>query len=271
MGDELVEKLGEDEPGQRRFVADLAQLQQQAVAQVARADAGRLETLDDGQHLLGFRHREVRYHLLVAPRGVRTVADLLVDPAQDFVEAAGEISIVVDVADEFIGQDGLPRTQAEERDLRSQVVLESAARDGDGFDPFAFVAVLPGSRYVEAVLEDLLPLGFLLARVAVGARGHRIERDVEGVVVRRRLLLALGVVGLLVVLFDEVEERVDFQLLLQVLLKVQQGHGEHVHRLVQARIDLHLLPHPDGLAHPGLHGPASSGPGTPSGCADGVS
>src|SRR5690606_19041871 len=52
---------------------------------------------------------------------------------------------------------------------------------------------------------------------------------------------------------DEVEERVDEELLLQVLLEVEQGHVEHVHRLVEARVDLQLLAHADRLLQAGLH------------------
>ena len=49
------------------------------------------------------------------------------------------------------------------------------------------------------------------------------------------------------------EERIREQLLLQVLLQVEQRHVQHVHRLVQARIDLELLPKTQALVQPSLH------------------
>ena len=42
---------------------------------------------------------------------------------------------------------------------------------------------------------------------------------------------------------EQLQERVGQQLLLQVLLEVHHGHVEHVHGLVEPRIDAQLLPH----------------------------
>ena len=43
------------------------------------------------------------------------------------------------------------------------------------------------------------------------------------------------------ILLDEIKEGVIQKLLLQVLLKVEEGHVEQIHRLIEARIDLQLL------------------------------
>jgi hypothetical protein len=42
--------------------------------------------------------------------------------------------------------------------------------------------------------------------------------------------------------FDEVEERIIEQLLLEVLLEIEQRHVKKIHRLIKARVDLQLLP-----------------------------
>ena len=77
---------------------------------------------------------------------------------------------------------------------------------------------------VEAVEEDLLPVDLVFLLLL--------------------LLLLLGVLLLVFLLLrlDQVEERIVQQLLLQVLLEVEQGHVEQIHRLVEAWIDLQLLP-----------------------------
>ena len=72
---------------------------------------------------------------------------------------------------------------------------------------------------------------------------------------RRLLHLLLGLLGLLVVLFfrlDELEERIIQQLLLEVLLEIEQRHVQEIHRLVQAWIDLQLLPELGALDSPGF-------------------
>ena len=49
----------------------LAELEHQALAEIARADARRVEALDDREHLLGFGHRvERRRRVAGPPRGL---------------------------------------------------------------------------------------------------------------------------------------------------------------------------------------------------------
>src|ERR1017187_4511965 len=63
---------------------------------------------------------------------------------------------------------------------------------------------------------------------------------------------------LLLVVLEHLEERVREEFLLEVLLQVEQRHVQHVHRLIEARIDLELLPKTEALVEPSLH-PAGSG------------
>jgi hypothetical protein len=57
----------------------------------------------------------------------------------------------------------------------------------------------------------------------------------------------------------QLEEGVVQQLLLNVLLKVEQRHVEKIHRLVEARVDLHLLPELRTLVESGSNAHATSG------------
>ena len=56
MGDEVGECLVHQPVGECRGVLRLAQLEQEALAQVAGPDAGRVELLDDREHLLEVGH-----------------------------------------------------------------------------------------------------------------------------------------------------------------------------------------------------------------------
>ena len=98
--------------------------------------------------------------------------------------------------------------------------------------------LLLGPAHVEAVEQDLFPvdllllLGLLLFLLGV-----------------RRLLGA----GLLFLGLHQLQERIDQQLLFQVLLEIHHGHVQHVHRLVQAWIDPQLLPQSGVLSETLLH------------------
>ena len=70
--------------------------------------------------------------------------------------------------------------------------------------------------------------------------------------------LCLLLVFFLLLGLDQIEERIVEQLLLQMLLQVEQGHVEKVHRLVKARIDLQLLPELGRLIKAGLQDASSS-------------
>jgi len=111
------------------------------------------------------------------------------------------------------------------------------------------------TRRVEPVEENLLPVDLAFLRRLAFGRGRFGEIRRSG----RPIFFAFLVRFLLVVLgLHEFEERVDEELLLEVLLQVQQRHVEQIHRLVQAWIDLELLPERGALAEPCLHRPFPS-------------
>ena len=64
--DQLVEAVANETERHRLLEARLAELQHETFAQVARADARRIEVLDDLQHRLDFRHRVQRQVVDVA-------------------------------------------------------------------------------------------------------------------------------------------------------------------------------------------------------------
>jgi hypothetical protein len=99
---------------------------------------------------------------------------------------------------------------------------------------FFFVFRAPAAG-LEAVQEDLLPVDLVLVLLGF-----------LRLLLRRRLFFRDR--GLL-----EVEERIVEKLLLDVLLQVEQGHVEKIHRLVQAWIDLHLLLQLCSLVQPCLY------------------
>src|SRR5262245_17580097 len=117
------------------------------------------------------------------------------------------------------------------------MVGEIARVDGDRLVVLAlFVLFAPAAR-VETIEEDLLPVD-LVARFFVGG-GFGFGR----------LLLVL----FLLLEVNHLEERVVQKLLLEVLLEVEQGHVQQVHRLVQARIDFQLLLELSALLETGFH------------------
>ena len=104
--------------------------------------------------------------------------------------------------------------------------------------------LLATSSRVEAVEQDLLPVDLaLLLLLCFGFLRRLLGGDVA-------LLLVF------LVRLDHVEERVVEQFLLQVLLEVEEGHVEQIHRLVEARIDLELLLELRVLAEAGSHAPS---------------
>ena len=92
-------------------------------------------------------------------------------------------------------------------------------------------------------------LGRMLAVAAaqLGYRTHVLAPDAESVAAQTASSFTRADYHSRIVL-DEIEKWIVQQLLLEMLLKVQQGHVQKIHRLVQARIDLQVLPHLGGLA-----------------------
>jgi hypothetical protein len=104
------------------------------------------------------------------------------------------------------------------------VVDQIPGLDRDWLGVLQLLVLLAGAAHLEAVEEDLLPIHLLLFLLL--------------------LLLLLGVLllGRLLLRLEQLEEGIGQQLLLEVLLQIHHRHVEHVHRLVQARIDPELLP-----------------------------
>ena len=178
----------------------------------------------------------------VASRTLRPPsATLSFTPSTILLEAAGEIAVLVDVADELVGEVHLAAVQVEQGDLVAQVVGEVARVDRDRLVVLALLVLLAASARVEAVEQDLLPVDLaLLFLLGLGLR----------------VLLFRAALALLLVLFlrlDHVEERIVEELLLEVVLEVEQGHVEQIHRLVEAWIDLELLLELGVLSEAGSH------------------
>jgi len=87
----------------------LAELQHEALAKVTRTNARRIEALDGGEHLLQLGHRVDREILVLAFGGFGRLLDGLVDLDANLLERTGEISVLVDVADELLGEERLTR------------------------------------------------------------------------------------------------------------------------------------------------------------------
>src|SRR5437868_9768392 len=104
----------------------------------------------------------------------------------------------------------------------------------------------PTASGVETVEQNLFPINFAGTLVLCLGLG---------------LLLDLGLLLLFFLFFRlyQIQEGIVEELLLEVLLQIEQRHVEQVHRLVQARIDLELLPELSGLIKPRLHATAPSG------------
>ena len=153
----------------------------------------------------------------------------MVGGGEDHVGIAAEVAVVVDVADDLFAEQPLTRRKVEHLQLIPEVVGEVAALDRDRLDVFQLLVLFLLPADVEAVEEDLLPIHFV-------------------VLLDLFLLLLGGLLGdFLFLRLLELQERVVEELGLQVLLQVEHRHVQHVHRLVEARIDAELLAKPAGL------------------------
>ena len=149
-----------------------------------------------------------------------------VDRVEDLLERRGEVAVVVDVAHELLGEQLLPGTEVEHLELVLQVVGEGRGLDGDGLGVLQLLVLLTGAAHVEAVEKDLLPV------------------DLVVLLLLFLLLLGVGLLRILVLLrLEQLEEGIGEELLLQVLLEVHHGHVEHVHGLIEPRVDPQLLAH----------------------------
>ena len=202
MGDEILEVLAHESLAEGADEPRVLELQAEAFMQVARSDPWRVQRLHPREHLLGFFERVERdLTLLLGILG--DLLDLLVDADEDLGDRRREIAILIDVADELLGEELIALGEVEEADLVAEVVVETERRDRRRLVVFAIVALLADATDLEAVEEDLLPLRFVVA--------VRRRRRLLGL--RLLLLLRLGGgllpgLGLVLLLFDELEERV---------------------------------------------------------------
>ncbi len=162
-----------------------------------------------------------------------------VDGVPELLQGRDEVPLVADVAEEFLAQELLPGVELQHPELLAQVVDEVGRLDANRLEVFLLLVLLARAAGVESVEEDLLPVDLLLLLLLF-------------------LLLFLLLLGglLALVLFlglQQLQEGIGEQLLLQVLLEVHHGHVQHVHGLVEPRIDPELLAEPDLLGEAGPH------------------
>ncbi len=119
------------------------------------------------------------------------------------------------------------------------MVHQVAGLNGDGLGVLELLVLLPRAADVEAVEEDLLPVHLLFLG------GLLLFLLLVLLAVRAVLLLLLGL--------EQFEEGIDQELLFQVLLEVHHRHVQHVHRLVEARVDAEFLPLAEVLRESCLH------------------
>src|SRR6185369_7874545 len=155
VGDQLVEAVADEPEGDRVLEPRLAELQHEALTQVARADARRIEALDDGEHVLRLLHRVQRDVGEVALGLLGGLLDALVDSLEDLVETAGEVAVLVDVPDELVREVHLARVEVEQADLVAQMVGEIARVDSDRLVVLALLVLLAAAARVEAIEQDL--------------------------------------------------------------------------------------------------------------------
>ena len=111
-----------DQCPHRRIVAvALLELDREAFGQVARADAGRIERLQDGQHRLDFGARRPEFF-------------------RDGIEIAAQVAGLVDHIDQVLADHAANRIGDRQRHLFGQMVGERRLRGDEGFE--VVVAVL---------------------------------------------------------------------------------------------------------------------------------
>ncbi len=90
----------------------IAQLQEQALPQIAGADAGRIETLDDTEHGLRFLDRQRRFTL--EPRDLRILAlQEGIQRLHDRFQLTGQEAGLIDITDDLLGDDDLARVETQ--------------------------------------------------------------------------------------------------------------------------------------------------------------
>src|SRR5665213_820731 len=136
----------------------------------------------------------------------------------------------------------LALVEIEERNLIGKMIAEIAAIDGDRLEVLLLLVLLGAATGIEAVEEDLLPVD-LVRRLF-----FRLLFLCLLAILRNGFLAVL-----VLILLVHLEEGIVEELLLEVLLEIEEWHVQEIHRLVEARIDLDLLPHLRVLRHACSH------------------
>ena len=81
---------------------------------------------------------------------------------EDLLERRGEVTLFVDVAQEFLGQQQLAWRQDEHLQLFPQMVDQVAGLHRNRLGVLQLLVLLPGTSHLEAVEQDLLPVDLFL-------------------------------------------------------------------------------------------------------------
>ncbi len=211
---EQAQVLGDDLVGRRAFEPEMPQLQQQALLQVARGDAGRIEALHQPQRALDVGRR---------PRSHRG----------QFFERGHQRPVVVQVADDGRADFARQRIVGLHRELPHQVIGQRAGCGQGVLDRRQFLDFLRSARpiaVVEVVAEEVL--------VVLVVPGVGLVRLLLGL----GLLLRLGRFSRLELLSRHLlEHRVLDHLLVQEIRELQCRHRQQLDGLLQRRRENELL------------------------------
>ena len=207
--------LGDDLLGRRALEAQVLDLQRQALLQVARGDADRVEALDQAQRLLDVLDR---------PRAHR----------RDLVHRGHQVAVVVEVADDGFADLADRFGVGLERQLPFEVVGQRRAGRERVLDRRQLLDLLRRARavaVVQVVAEEVLVVGVV---PGVGLVGLGLE-----------LALFFGgrghVGGLEVLGRDLFEQRVLDDLLVEEVGEFQGRHWQQLDRLLERRRQNQLL------------------------------
>ena len=219
----------------------MAQLQQQAFAQGAGADAGGFELLDAVQHRLDLVQLDVEFR---------------VEACADFLEGVLQVALAVDAVDQGDGDQAVGVGHRRQVELPQQVTLQALADRGAGGE--VPLVVIIARQATGAGLVDVLPGGvdrqfvgdalgpFAVFEVFRGAAGtgflEAVVLDFGGRLVLGVVRHRVAVVEVLAV-FLTFEHRIGLQRFLDFLLEVQGGELKQTDGLLQLRGHRQLLAH----------------------------
>ena len=220
----------DENPDEFVVLPRFAQLDEETFAQIAGAHAGWIQVLHDVQHRLHFAQGDGGEHPLQFLRGLDltgvegVIAHLFkpgVEVLGDLLQRAAEEAVIVDVADDFLRDPLLALGECQQLKLALEMVAEVGSSGRRGHVEVTGFVLRALSAGIEPVEQDGFPVDLVVSFV----RGFLVE-----------LYFLLGVA------LDHLQKRVFRHLLLETLLQVEEWKMKQLHRLVQARVDLHLLP-----------------------------